>query len=81
MIVCRLIILPITPPAELAAASSVASRPKRPAVTTCKFPNKALADVSDPVRNTPSHPMNALKKGKSVPVAANARPCVPVAPQ
>lgn len=80
-IVCRLIILPITPPAEFDAAIKVGPNPNRCAVTTCKFPNKAFADVSDPVRKTPSHPSNELKNGKRAPVAAKASPNVPVAPQ
>ena len=41
----------------------------------------ALAEVSDPVRNTPSQPSSGLKKGKSGPVPAKARPSVAVAPE
>ena len=55
------IILPITPPAEFAPAISSVSKFSAFAVTTCKLPNSALADVSLPVRNTPSHPSIALK--------------------
>ena len=77
----RLIILPITPPAELAAAISTGFMCSLPAVTTCSVPNRALAEVSLPVRKTPSHPSRALKNGKSAPVAANASPSVVVAPE
>ena len=50
---CRLIILPITPPLEFAAAISTGLSPSRFAVTTCRLPNRALAEVSLPVRKTP----------------------------
>jgi hypothetical protein len=43
---CRLIIFPVTPPPEFAAVIKAGFRPKRCAVTTCKFPNKALEAVS-----------------------------------
>jgi hypothetical protein len=46
--------LPITPPAELAAAISTGFIPNLPAVTTGSVPNGALEDVSLPVRKTPS---------------------------
>ena len=62
---CRLIILPITPPAEFDDAISTGFMCSVSAVTTCRLPNSALADVSLPVRNTPSHPSSALKNGNS----------------
>ena len=77
----RLIILPITPPAEFAAAISTGFCPSFSAVTTCKVPNSALAEVSLPVRKTPSQPSSALKNGNSTPVAAKASPSVAVAPE
>ncbi len=77
---CRLIILPMTPPEEFAAAMIAGSKPELLAVTTCRLPNSAFADVSLPVRNTPSQPTSALKNGNSAPVAANARPSVTMAP-
>ena len=43
---CTLIILPTTPPAELAAAMSVGEKPRRLAVATCKVPNSAFAVLS-----------------------------------
>ena len=78
---CRLSILPITPPAEFDDAISTGFICSVWAVTTWRFPNKALAAVSLPVRNTPSHPSSALKNGKRTPVAANASPSVAVAPE
>ena len=77
----RLIILPITPAAELADAIRMGLMPSLVAVTVCNGPKSALAEVSLPVRNTPSHPSIALKNGNTTPVAANARPSVPVAPE
>jgi hypothetical protein len=58
----KLIILPRTPALELAAAINVGFRPKPFAVTSCRLPNRALAEVSLPVGNTPSHPMNVPTK-------------------
>src|SRR5579864_6880114 len=75
----RLIILPITPPLELDAAIRTGFRPRRDAVTTWRLPNRALAEVSEPVRKTPIQPRMALKKGNTTPVAAKARPRVAVA--
>ena len=40
-----------------------------------------FAEVSLPVRNTPSQPSSALKNGNSAPVAENASPSVAVAPE
>ena len=77
----KLIIFPITPPAEFDAAINTGFNPNFDAVTTCRFPNSALAEVSEPVRNTPIHPSSALKNGNDAPVAANASPRVAVAPQ
>ncbi len=79
--VCRLIILPMTPPTELVAAIWTGSNPSLPAVTTWRLPKSAFEDVSEPVMKTPSQPRAALKKGKSAPVAAKASPRVAVAPQ
>src|SRR5262245_30430918 len=77
----RLIILPITPAAELDDAISTGLIPSFAAVTVCSGPKSALAEVSLPVKNTPSQPSIALKKGNIDPVAANASPSVPVAPE
>src|SRR5262249_60978877 len=77
----RLIILPITPPLELDAAIRVGFKFRLVAVTTCKLPNSAFADVSLPVRNTPSQPSRELKNGKRAPGAEKARPRVASPPQ
>ena len=55
--------------------------PSLSAVTTCKVPKSAFADVSLPVRKTPNQPSIALKNGNKIPVAANASPRVAVAPE
>ena len=71
---CASIILPMTPPVLLAVVSSttacVSERPdKIPfrtspcAVIFCNEPNRALDDVSEPVRATPSQPRNVAKNG------------------
>ena len=67
--------------AELTDAVSTGLRFRALAVTTCRFPNRALAEVSLPVRNTPSQPTNALKKGNTPPVAARDSPSVDVIPE
>ena len=78
---CTEIILPMTPAAEFTDAVSIGLRPSALAVTTCRLPNSALADVSLPVRNTPSQPTTALKNGNAAPVAASASPSVDVMPE
>jgi hypothetical protein len=40
-----------------------------------------LAEVSLPVRKTPSQPRTALKNGNAGPVVASARPSVDVIPE
>ena len=68
------IILPITPAAEFTEAVSTGLRPSALAVTTCRLPKSALADVSLPVRNTPSQPTTALKNGNATPVRRQRQP-------
>src|SRR5258708_6342308 len=77
---CASIILPMTPPEELAAAISTGDRPSCSAVILCRLPNSTLEAVSDPVSATPSQPSSVPKKGYSTPVAANARPSVASTP-
>ena len=60
---CRLIILPITPPRGIGGGHQHGVHVPAVAVTTCRLPNSALAEVSLPVRNTPSQPSRALKNG------------------
>ena len=75
------IILPVTPPVVLAVTISTSGRPSCAAVVACRAANKALAEVSLPVRNTPSQPSKALKNGNSAPVAAKAMPIVTMEPE
>ena len=71
---CTEIILPMTPAAEFTDAVSTGLRPSAFAVTTCRLPNSALADVSLPVRNTPSQPTTALKNGNAPPRRGQREP-------
>lgn len=64
---CGEIALPQTPPEEFAAARSTSDKPVARAAVTCSSPNKALVEVSDPVRAVPSQPTTGD-------IAANARP-------
>src|SRR4051794_17107924 len=75
------IILPITPPDELAAPIRIGDRPSCSEVIFCKLPNSTLEAVSDPVNATPSQPSSVPKNGYSTPVAANARPSVASTPE
>src|ERR1043166_1050925 len=60
---CASIILPITPPEELAAAISTGDSPICSEVIFCRLPNRMLEAVSDPVSATPSQPSKVPKKG------------------
>src|SRR5260370_13455131 len=77
---CASIILPITPPDELAAPISTDDRPSCSEGIFCRLPNRMFDAVSPPVNATPSQPSSAPKKGYSTPVAAKARPGVAAAP-
>ena len=57
------IILPITPPEELAAPMRMGDRPSCYAVIFCKPPNSTFEAVSDPVSATPSQPSKVPKNG------------------
>src|SRR5450432_3634483 len=71
---CASTILPMTPPALLAAVIRTGSRPSCWAVIFCKLPNRALDEVSLPVSATPSQPRNVPKNGYSHPVWVKASP-------
>src|SRR5881396_2808318 len=71
---CASTILPITPPAELAAHMRIGSSLSWSAVIRCRLPNSAFEDVSLPVSATPSQPRYEPKKGYSHPVRVNANP-------
>src|SRR5438105_1018938 len=77
---CASIILPITPPDELAAAIRTDESPSCSEVIFCRLPNRMFEAVSDPVSATPNQPSSVPKKGYSTPVAANARPSVASTP-
>src|SRR5712672_2092436 len=78
---CASIILPMTPPEELAAAISTGDRPSCSEVIFCRLPNRMLDAVSDPVSATPSQPSSVPKNGYNTPDAANARPSVASTPE
>src|SRR5205823_13941090 len=71
---CASIILPITPPEELAAPIRIGDRPSCSEVIFCRLPNSTLDAVSDPVSATPSQPSSVPKNGYSTPVAPKAKP-------
>src|SRR5260370_38618324 len=77
---CASIILPMTPPEELAALIRTDERPSCSEVIFCRLPNRMFEAVSDPVSATPNQPSSAPKKGYSTPVAANAKPSVAATP-
>src|SRR5436190_11438652 len=68
------IILPITPPEELAALIRIGEMLSCSDVIFCRLPNKMFDAVSDPVSATPSQPRSVRKNGYGAPVAANAAP-------
>src|SRR6266849_7014488 len=61
------IILPMTPPEELAAPIRIGDRPNCSDVIFCRLPNKTFEAVSEPVSATPSQPSRVPKKGESKP--------------
>src|SRR5688500_17114464 len=69
---CGEIIFPVTPPEAFALTVTTGSTPRASADVDFNLQNKALEDVSDPVRNTPSHPRMGEKKGNRAPVPASA---------
>src|SRR5580698_11452180 len=75
------IILPITPPDELAAPIRIGDRPSCCAVIFCKPPNRTFEAVSDPMSATPSQPSRVPKNGYRKPALAKARPSVASTPE
>src|SRR5215470_3994053 len=57
------IILPMTPPDELAAAIRMGERPNCSDVIFCRPPKSTLEAVSEPVSATPSQPSSVPKNG------------------
>src|SRR5258705_4343834 len=78
---CASIILPITPPEDLAAPIRIGDGPSCSVVIFCNPPNKTLEAVSEPVSATPSQPSNVPKNGYSTPAPAKARPNVASRPE
>src|SRR5215472_433794 len=60
---CASIILPITPPEELAAAIRIGDRPSCCEVIFCNPPKSTFEAVSEPVSATPSQPRSVPKNG------------------
>ena len=57
------IILPITPPVELAVVMRIGLSPSCCAVIFCRLPKSTFELVSEPVSATPSQPSIAAKNG------------------
>src|SRR5450755_1692476 len=75
------IILPSTPPEELAAAIRAGLSPTCLAAETCSAPNREFAEVSEPVTATPSQPRMGEKIAKAAPAPAIHLPSVAVWPE
>src|SRR5450759_2348798 len=75
------IILPSTPPEELAAAIRAGLSPTLLAAETCKAPNSEFDEVSDPVTATPSQPRIGEKMANAAPAPAIQAPSVAVWPE
>src|SRR5215813_15281124 len=60
---CASIILPMTPPEELAAPIRIGDRPSCSDVIFCNPPNSTFEAVSEPVSATPSQPSKVPKNG------------------
>src|SRR5216684_5124142 len=60
---CASIILPMTPPDELAAPIRIGDSPSCSEVIFCRLPNRMLEAVSEPVSATPSQPSSVPKNG------------------
>src|SRR6185503_17434926 len=60
---CASIILPMTPPDELAAPIRIGERPSCSEVIFCRLPNRMFEAVSDPVSATPNQPSKVPKNG------------------
>src|SRR5262245_4110814 len=60
---CASIILPMTPPEELAALMRMGEMESCSEVILWRLPNRIFDAVSDPVSATPSHPNMVPKKG------------------
>src|SRR5450756_2463695 len=57
---CASIILPMTPPEELAAAIRIGDRLSCSEVIFCRLPNRMFDAVSEPISATPNQPSSCL---------------------
>ena len=78
---CGEIILPVTAPEELVAASKTGLRPSWCAAATCRFPKSRLLAVSLPLRKQAAQPRYALTRGNQRPSVASAAPSVYAIPE
>src|SRR5476649_2297616 len=67
---CGEIILPSTPPEELAAAIRAGLSPTCLAAETCSAPNSEFEEVSEPVTATPSQPRIGERNANAAPAPA-----------
>lgn len=63
-------------PEELVLAIKMADKPISRAATTCRFPKRLLALVSEPERKHANQPSQADKNGKALPTEDSVRPIV-----
>src|SRR5437764_841146 len=77
---CGETILPSTPPELFAAASRSAASPVLFAAVTCRAPNSAFDDVSEPETATPNQPSTGERNASPAPAAATNVPIVDVWP-
>src|SRR5674476_899193 len=75
------IILPSTPPEELAAAIRAGLSPTSLAAETCNAPNSEFDDVSEPVTATPSQPRIGEMSANAAPAPAIHLPSDAVWPE
>src|ERR1700754_2457200 len=78
---CGEIILPTTPPEQLAATVTTGGTWIWVDVTYCSLANKAFEAVSEPVMNPPSQPNTGAKNGNKGPVLASNKAMVVVMPE
>src|SRR5450631_4754262 len=78
---CGEIILPSTPPDELAAAMRTGLSPACLAAETCNAPKSELEDVSEPVTATPSQPRTGERTANAAPAPAIHLPSEAVWPE
>ena len=78
---CGEIIFPSPPPARLAPNPNKPDEPIASNAVVCNFPNKALADVSEPVTKVPIQPIIDANRGNNAPLVATKYPIVVIIPE